>query len=93
MAWSSLAGGRLFDQTDEAAKRLMPRLAEIANEQSVGVDAVAVAWLLAHPANIMPVVGTNNIDRIKTASDALNVHIDRETWFELWTLAEGDEVP
>lgn len=93
MAWSSLAGGRLFDQADAAAQRVTPRLTQIANEQSVGVDAVAVAWLLAHPANIMPVVGTNNLDRIKTASDALKVNINRETWFELWTLAEGNEVP
>ncbi|WP_026317134.1 aldo/keto reductase [Ahrensia kielensis] len=93
MAWSSLAGGRLFDTSDEAAKRVMPRLKEIANEQNVGADAVAIAWLLAHPAQIMPVIGTNNIERIAKISDAMNVKIDRETWFELWTLAEGHEVP
>ncbi|KPB01792.1 oxidoreductase [Ahrensia marina] len=93
MAWSSLAGGRLFDASDEAAKRVLPRLKEIAAEQNVAADAVAVAWLLAHPAQIMPVMGTNNIDRIAKISDAMNVKIDRETWFELWTLAEGHEVP
>ncbi len=93
MAWSALAGGRLFDPNDEAARRLMPRLNEIANEHGVGADAVAIAWLLAHPANIMPVVGTNNIDRIAKASDALKVNLNRETWFELWTFAEGNEVP
>lgn len=93
MAWSSLAGGRLFDKSDEAAQRVMPRLVEIGEAHGVGADAVAVAWLLAHPANIMPVVGTNNIDRIAKASDALKVKLDRETWYELWTLAEGNEVP
>jgi predicted oxidoreductase len=93
MAWSSLAGGRLFDASDEAAKRVMPRLKDIAAEQNVAADAVAIAWLLAHPAQIMPVIGTNNIDRIAKISDAMNVKIDRETWFELWTLAEGHDVP
>jgi predicted oxidoreductase len=93
MAWSSLAGGRLFDASDEAAKRVMPRLKDIAAEQNVAADAVAIAWLLAHPAQIMPVIGTNNIDRIAKISDAINVKIDRETWFELWTLAEGHDVP
>lgn len=93
MAWSSLAGGRLFDKSDAAASRVMQRLSQIAEEQGVGADAVAIAWLLAHPANIMPVVGTNNIQRIAKVSDALKVKVDRETWFELWTLAEGNEVP
>lgn len=93
MAWSSLAGGRLFDASDEAAKRVMPRLKDIAAEQNVAADAVGIAWLLAHPAQIMPVIGTNNIDRIAKISDAMNVKIDRETWFELWTLAEGHDVP
>ena len=60
-----------------------------------GVDtgAVAVAWLLAHPANIMPVMGTNNLNRIKGLSDALKVTMDRQTWFELYTAALGNEVP
>jgi predicted oxidoreductase len=55
--------------------------------------AVAVAWLLAHPARIMPVMGTNAIGRIKTLSDALKVTMDRETWFTLYTAALGQEVP
>jgi predicted oxidoreductase len=60
-----------------------------------GVDraAVAVAWLLAHPARILPVMGTNNINRIKGFSDALKVDMTRERWFELYTAALGDEVP
>ncbi|MDZ7823701.1 MAG: aldo/keto reductase [Ahrensia sp.] len=93
MAWSALAGGRLFDASDVAAARVMPRLKELASEHNVAVDAVAIAWLLAHPANIMPIIGTNNIDRIASASDAFKVKIDRETWFELWSLAQGHEVP
>ena len=68
-------------------------LSAVASANGVDNSAVAVAWLLAHPANIMPVMGTNNINRIKGLSDALKVNMDRETWFELYTAALGTEVP
>ena len=96
MAWSPLAGGDLFNPANEAGQRVMPRMKELAEENGVGVegvDAIAFAWLLAHPAKICPVIGTNNLDRIARISDCLKVKIDRETWYELWTLAEGNEVP
>jgi predicted oxidoreductase len=57
------------------------------------VATLAVAWLLAHPARIMPVMGTNNLDRIARIGDAAGLHIDRETWFEIYTAAIGAEVP
>jgi predicted oxidoreductase len=57
------------------------------------MDAVAIAWLLAHPAKIIPVMGTNNLDRIVHFSEAMNVKIDRQTWFEIYTAAQGHEVP
>ena len=92
-AWSSLGGGALFDLSNPVSARLMPKLEEIGNAHGVAADAVALAWLMAHPANIMPVVGTNNLERLKRVSDAYTPQIDRQTWFELWTLASGFEVP
>lgn len=92
MAWSPLGGGALF-RGSAAASRLQPIFDRMGREQGVGSDLIALAWLLAHPANILPVVGTNNLDRIKRVSQALEVKIDRETWFELLTAAAGHEVP
>lgn len=89
MAWSPLGGGSLMTGTGAA----QDALAKIAAANNVDNSAVAVAWLLAHPAQIMPVMGTNNINRIKSLSDALKVNMDRETWFELYTAALGTEVP
>ena len=89
MAWSPLGGGSLM--TGSGA--VQDAMAAVANANGVDNAAVAVAWLLAHPANIMPVMGTNNLDRIKTLSDAMKVKIDRQTWFELYTAALGNEVP
>lgn len=92
MAWSPLAGGSLFGD-QEAAVRLRPALARIAQAHGTDIDAVAIAWLLAHPAGIVPVVGTNNLERMARLGDALKIKLDRETWYELWTLAAGKEVP
>ena len=89
MAWSPLGGGALMADTTP----LTAVMDEIANANSVDRSAVAVAWLLAHPANIMPVMGTNNINRIKKFSDAFKVDMDRPTWFKLYELANGHEVP
>lgn len=68
-------------------------LQSVADAHGVDTGAVAVAWLLAHPAQIMPVMGTNNISRINSLSDALKVKMDRQTWYEIYTAALGNEVP
>ena len=92
MAWSPLAGGRLFSD-EAAAQRVKPLLQKVAEQANGRLDLAAFAWLLAHPAHIIPVVGTNNLERITGLADALNIEIDRETWFEIWTAAAGVEVP
>lgn len=92
MAWSPLAGGRLFTD-DAAAKRVKPLLQQLAEPVGGRLDLAAFAWLLAHPAKILPVVGTNNLERISGLADALKIEMDRETWFEIWTAATGVEVP
>lgn len=53
----------------------------------------AIGWLLAHQAKIMPIVGSNQPQRLARLADAFKVKLDRETWFELWTLACGQDVP
>ncbi|WP_170783143.1 aldo/keto reductase [Ruegeria lacuscaerulensis] len=89
MAWSPLGGGLLM-----AGNPPVGVVAdEIAAEFGVDRAAVAVAFLLAHPAGILPVMGTNNLGRIKTLSDALKVNLDRESWFRLYEAALGHEVP
>ncbi len=89
MAWSPLGGGALMT----AGGALADAMGKIAQDQGVDSAAVAVAWLLRHPAKILPVLGTNNLQRIATISQASKVVMDRQTWFELYTLAKGHEVP
>jgi len=89
MAWSPLAGGVLFGN---AHAPLMAKLSEIASAQNVDAAAVAIAWLLHHPSKPIPVMGTNNLQRIAKLADATKVVIDRETWFDIYTAALGREV-
>ncbi|WP_299867554.1 aldo/keto reductase [uncultured Roseobacter sp.] len=89
MAWSPLGGGSLMTEDSAVAQKLDA----VASAQGVDRAAVAVAWLLAHPARILPVMGTNTLTRIASFSDAFKVEMDRQTWFELYEAANGQEVP
>lgn len=88
MAWSPLGGGDLMGKNSIVAS-VIKRLAK---QNGVDRAAVAVAFLLAHPAGILPVLGTNTLSRISTISDAMTVRLGRQDWFELYEAALGREV-
>ena len=88
MAWSPLGGGKLMTESNQ----LTNKMDQIGTRYKVDRAAVAISFLLSHPANIIPIMGTNNIDRISKISDAFKVKMDRITWFELYTAALGREV-
>jgi predicted oxidoreductase len=90
MAWSPLAGGRLFGAEGAAVREVLTR---IGREQDADASAVAVAFLLRHPAKILPVMGTNSLERIRGLSAAMRVTLSREDWFEIYTASLGHEVP
>lgn len=94
MAWSPLAGGRLFDPHDERAARVRAALARAGDELGgAAVDQVALAWLLHHPARVLPVLGTGKIERVRAAADAERLVLDRQQWFAVWEASAGREVP
>ncbi|WP_027998767.1 aldo/keto reductase [Sinorhizobium arboris] len=89
MAWSPLGGGALFSASNGELTAALEKLGA-----TFGTDAgaAAIAWLLRHPARILPVLGTNTLERISRISEAARIEMDRQTWFELYTLATGQEV-
>lgn len=89
MAWSPLGGGSLMSGDSE----LTQRLDRLAADAGVERSAVVIAFLLHHPATIIPVMGTNTLARIETISDALKVQLDRESWFWLYEAAMGQPIP
>ena len=94
LAWSPLAGGRLVgDGEDPAARRVAPVLDRLARREGVNRTAVALAWLLRHPAGVIPIVGTQRVDRIREAAAATTVELDRADWYELLAAARGERLP
>lgn len=94
MAWSPLAQGRLFDPNNEAAGRLKA----CAEKMSVRYDdatleQLAYAWIMAHPARPLPVIGTGKPERIISAAESCRIQLAREDWYALWEAAQGRRVP
>ncbi|MEM7458808.1 MAG: aldo/keto reductase [Pseudomonadota bacterium] len=90
MAWSPLGGGGLFGDPRPAVAKDLTR---IATRLETDLASLAYAWLLAHPAKIIPIIGTNSIDRIRALGRVSDISLDRETWYEIYTAALGTEVP
>ena len=94
MAWSPLAGGQLFKAEDERARRVRRALEEVGRELGgATVEQVALAWILAHPARIIPVVGTTNPKRVRSAAAAAGLSLSREQWFFILEASAGEPVP
>lgn len=67
-------------------------LHEVGEQYRVSDTAVALAWLLRHPAGIQPIVGTTNPDRLPALAEAVSFTLDRESWYKLYRAA-GKELP
>jgi len=94
MAWSPFGGGRLFQSDSERAARVREALAAVGERLGgASIDQVALAWILTHPAGILPVLGTGKLDRIESASASEALKLSREQWFTLWSASTGHEVP
>ncbi|WJE54570.1 aldo/keto reductase family oxidoreductase [Bacillus cereus] len=93
MIWSPLAGGEIFTGQNERAIRLRETLQKIANELNVdSIDIVMYAWILAHPANMMPIIGSGKLERVKTAIEATKLTLDRQQWFTIFESSNGHPV-
>ena len=97
-AWSPLAQGRAVGtqskgQSDARVETVGKVVAEIAERKGVSREAVALAWLLRHPAGIQPVVGTMDPARISASCQSVNVELSREEWYALFIAGRGERLP
>jgi predicted oxidoreductase len=101
VAWSPLGGGMLGDggrvrDDDPRAgtlRALLGVMDRMAQRLGCSRTVLALAWLLKHPARIIPVVGTANPDRIRDAVRADALELSREDWYTLTTAARGQGLP
>jgi predicted oxidoreductase len=95
LAWSPLAGGRLLDSApgDARAAAVAATLDRLAAAYGVSRMVVALGWLLAHPTRPVPIIGSQNPDRIREAMTALKVKMERKDWYAVLTAARGSPLP
>ena len=94
MAWSPLAGGKLFDHNHEQGQRITRALLEIGESKGENrLDVLAYAWLLAHPVNMCPIMGSQKIERVKSAVDALKISFTEEEWIKVYVASQGHDIP
>lgn len=94
MAWSPLAGGRIFKPQTPKEENICKELSQVSEELGVdSIDKMVYAWLLKHPTEILPVVGSRSIDRLKIAVEAQDVDISLEQWLRIYVASSGTELP
>lgn len=102
LGWSPLGQGRLGDgdprpgrrkAEDDRTARVKAALASHGGKFGVGIAATAYAWVLAHPAGITPIVGSQNPARIAEAADAFKVTFTRAEWYAILTASLGENLP
>lgn len=93
-AWSPLQigmfGGTFIDNPDYP--ELNKVLAELADREHVSKTAIAIAWILRHPAKMQAIIGTMNVNHINDACDATKVELSHHDWYALY-LAAGKFLP
>ena len=65
---------------------------EMAEAKGVTNTAIAIAWILRHPARMQPIVGTTNPDRVKAISKASDITLTRQEWYAIYRAA-GNKLP
>jgi predicted oxidoreductase len=96
-AWGPLAAGRVTGRLPEDPS---PRqaataqvVAEMAEAKGVSREAILVAWLLRHPAEIQVIIGTTNPGRIAGSCQATGLTLTRAEWYKLFEAGRGGRVP
>jgi predicted oxidoreductase len=94
-AWGPLAHGAVLTGGGKApgARRTAQLVAQMAREKNVGAEAIALGWLLRHPARLQPIIGSTKPERIRAACQADEVTLTREEWYQLFVAGRGAKMP
>ena len=93
LAWSPLGGGRLAAPETARDKAVAAALDVVAEAQGVSRTVAAYSWLMAHPAGIVPIIGSQNPARIAEGAQALAVRWTRTEWYAVLVAARGVPLP
>jgi predicted oxidoreductase len=93
LAWSPLGGGRLLAPVTEREKAVVAALQAEADAHNVSVSTAAMSWAMAHPAGVIPIVGTQTPARILEAADVFKITWSRARWYAVYVAARGEPLP
>lgn len=91
MAWSPL--GSIFKEDNQQTQRVKEALFPLLEKYQATADQLLLAWILRHPAGVIPVIGTTDKNRVYNAVKAINMPLALEDWFSLWVASMGHKVP
>ena len=89
MSWNPL--GTVFREDIEQTRRLKKLLAQLVEKYQLGADTILLSWVLKHPAKVIPIAGTVNIARIQSLMKAVELELEKEDWFSIWTESRGEK--
>jgi predicted oxidoreductase len=98
-AWAPLArgmySGLLPKAATDAQRRTSDLVSKMATSRGTSKEAIVLAWLLKHPADIHPVIGSTHPDRIRACADAVRQaeRMTRSEWYALLSSARGADPP
>lgn len=92
MAWSPLGGGKLFGEGDERNMRLEAVCKILGEKYALNENQILLSWLMMHPSNMLPVLGTAKPTRWKELIKANKDILTKEEWFMVWRASTGEEV-
>jgi len=90
MAWSVL--GNYFTGKTEQNLRIKKVLSELCEKYNAEENQILLAFILKHPARILPVIGTSRAEKIVELKKSLDLELSREDWFWLLEASTGKEV-
>lgn len=93
LAWSPLGGGRIANPDTPREQAVAAALDLVAETQGASRTAAAYSWLMAHPAGIIPIVGTQNAGRIAEAATAYDIVWTRKDWYQVLVASRGEDLP
>jgi predicted oxidoreductase len=93
LGWSPLGGSRLMDPKTDREKAVAAALQAEADAHGVGLAAAAMSWIMAHPARVIPIVGTQTPARILEAADVFKIAWTRARWYAVYVAARGEPLP
>jgi predicted oxidoreductase len=93
LAWSPLGGGHYGGAETPDGNPILQALDGAARRLGASRAATTLAWLMRHPAGIVPLVGTTNVNRIREAAKADALAMDREDWYRIFIAARGAPMP